>query len=865
VTQTVASERIGLGLRGRLLLAFAAITLFVVIATGVGLYVFAEVRKSLDRITETALPPALAAGELSAKAEFIVSAGPALLAAGASEEVGKVSGSVFEELASAESILEQLRRGGGGPRELGSIGDALSKLRANLGLLQSTTLEKIALESTRKGLISDTFTAYREFDRVWEPRYADLRGRVMRMQRVIISPSQSQQDRRAEINNLDQAILALLPLEQVRRDSSATVEVILRASVTSDPPELAELRSQALRLIRSIDGLVSDIDPDVSRELFRPIARIRADVRDATNIFSIRQRELDTIAQSKKLIAENTALSATLHEAMEQLVARSREEIDAADQAAKRTQRISTNVLIAVAVLAIISSLLIVWLYVGRSLVARLTRLSQAMLALAGGRRDVRVAATGNDEVAAMARAVEVFRQNAVALDELLAEREETAARLETIVEDRTRESERRRSVLRVTFENMGHGALVFDRELSLTAWNDQVRDLLELPDEILNEGTTFPAFIRFLAQRGEFGSGDVEQQVQTRTSSGPYHVAERIRANGTVLEVRRNPLPGGGFVSIYTDITERKRREQELELARDAATEARRTTEAAYRELEAAQANLIHSEKMASLGQLTAGIAHEIKNPLNFVNNFADVSAELTEELREVLAPAAASFEPELRSEITELLETLKANLGKVAQHGRRADSIVKNMLLHSREDSGEKRSVDLNATVEESINLAYHGTRAEKRDFNITLTKDLDPKVGSVAIYPQEFMRVLLNIVSNGCYAAHMRKTKHTDATFEPTLAVSTKALNDRVEIRVRDNGVGIPDDIKAKIFNPFFTTKPAGEGTGLGLSLSYDIIVKQHGGTIDVATKAGSFTEFRITLPRDGVAGAPSGAKP
>jgi signal transduction histidine kinase len=618
-------------------------------------------------------------------------------------------------------------------------------------------------------------------------------------------------------------------------------------------------------LIRSIDGLVSDIDPDVSRELFRPIARIRADVRDATNIFSVRQRELDTIAQSKKLIAENTALSATLHDAMEQLVARSREEIDAADQAAKRTQRISTNVLIAVAVLAIISSLLIAWLYVGRSLVARLTRLSEAMLALAGGRRDVRVAATGNDELAAMARAVEVFRQNAVALDELLAEREETAARLETIVEDRTRESERRRSVLRVTFENMGHGALVFDRELSLTAWNDQVRDLLELPDEILNEGTTFPAFIRFLAERGEFGSGDVEQQVQTRTSSGPYHVAERIRANGTVLEVRRNPLPGGGFVSIYTDITERKRREQELELARDAATEARRTTEAAYRELEAAQANLIHSEKMASLGQLTAGIAHEIKNPLNFVNNFADVSAELTEELREVLAPAAASFEPELRSEITELLETLKANLGKVAQHGRRADSIVKNMLLHSREDSGEKRSVDLNATVEESINLAYHGTRAEKRDFNITLTKDLDPKVGSVAIYPQEFMRVLLNIVSNGCYAAHMRKTKHADVTFEPTLAVSTKALKDHIEIRVRDNGVGIPDDIKAKIFNPFFTTKPAGEGTGLGLSLSYDIIVKQHGGTIDVATKAGSFTEFRITLPRDGVAGAPSGAKP
>lgn len=267
--------------------------------------------------------------------------------------------------------------------------------------------------------------------------------------------------------------------------------------------------------------------------------------------------------------------------------------------------------------------------------------------------------------------------------------------------------------------------------------------------------------------------------------------------------------------------------------------------------DLKAAQDRLIQSEKLASLGQLTAGIAHEIKNPLNFINNFADLSAELIGELREVLAPAMLD-EP-TRAEIDNLTEMLQANLGKVVQHGRRADSIVRNMLLHSREGTGEPRVVELNTTVEESLNLAYHGARAEKPGFNITLEKDLDPAVGSVEIYAQEFMRVLLNLISNAFYAAHKRKSESGHAAYEPTLKISTRALTDSVEIRIRDNGTGISEDVRSKIFNPFFTTKPAGEGTGLGLSLSYDIVVKQHGGTIEVDTTPGEFTEFIITLPR------------
>jgi GAF domain-containing protein len=266
--------------------------------------------------------------------------------------------------------------------------------------------------------------------------------------------------------------------------------------------------------------------------------------------------------------------------------------------------------------------------------------------------------------------------------------------------------------------------------------------------------------------------------------------------------------------------------------------------------DLRSAQDRLVQTEKLASLGQLTAGIAHEIKNPLNFVNNFAALSVELTGELKGALKPAV--LDQTIRAEVDEIAGLLKHNLDKVVQHGKRADSIVKNMLLHSREGSGERRSANINALVGESLNLAYHGARAEKPGFTIMLKHDFDPNAGALDLYPQEITRALLNLISNGFYAAIRRKAD--DDTFEPVLSATTKDLGETVEIRIRDNGAGISPEVRAKMFNPFFTTKPTGEGTGLGLSMTHDIIVKQHGGRIDVDTEPGVFTEFIVTLPRD-----------
>jgi len=267
--------------------------------------------------------------------------------------------------------------------------------------------------------------------------------------------------------------------------------------------------------------------------------------------------------------------------------------------------------------------------------------------------------------------------------------------------------------------------------------------------------------------------------------------------------------------------------------------------------ELRTTQDRLVQTQKLALLGQLTAGIAHEIKNPLNFVNNFSGISAELIDELQGALK--GMPLDDKARAEINELTGTLKSNFDKVVHHGRRADAIVKNMLQHSREGSGEHRVIDINALVEESLNLAWHGARAETQGFEIKVNQSFDPVAGEADIFPQDIRRALLNMISNGFYAATKRRAESNGGDYEPSLTASTKSLGDCVEIRIRDNGTGMTPDVKEQMFNPFFTTKPTGEGTGLGLSISHDIIVKQHGGSIEVDTQPGEFTEIRVILPR------------
>ncbi len=333
------------------------------------------------------------------------------------------------------------------------------------------------------------------------------------------------------------------------------------------------------------------------------------------------------------------------------------------------------------------------------------------------------------------------------------------------------------------------------------------------------------------------------------------------IQQNEQISEEHKNVLVNSisainkeiEIISFKLDRTEKVKRTtailleetiEELEQKRKTVEETNAALKRSMNELKAAQAQLVHAEKMASLGELTAGIAHEIQNPLNFVNNFSEVSVDLVDELHEEMEKGDAE-------EVKAIADDLKQNLEKIVHHGKRASGIVRGMLEHSRAGSGEKVPTDINLLADEYLRLAYHGLRAKDQSFNADFRLDQDEDLPKATVVPQDIGRVMLNLINNAFYAVE-KKSKKENGDYRPTVIVSTCYAGDEIEIRVKDNGDGIPDEIREKIFQPFFTTKPTGEGTGLGLSLSYDIITKGHGGKLDLETNEGRGTTFIISLP-------------
>ncbi|WP_141740292.1 PAS-domain containing protein [Bosea sp. BIWAKO-01] len=967
-----------LGVRARLLLAFFGISAFAVLAAAAGIYAFREVGERLD-IVDRRVSPTLTSLELSRSAERIIAAAPSLLAAPDRKRRDAIKVELEDEVGRLNSKLVELKNDRMEALPLLRIEPIISSLTVNLAGLEGVVARRLDANERLKTLVRGVFQTNEETGRLLSNWLTVVDRQVSQLVEGLrkAEPSADATQRLASLIELRR------PAQTAQQQFSEAVDMLAEASTTDQDRRLSVLAFQLGRTLRDLDVTANGMDPKLRPLFLEQVAKLREYIAGPNAMVEARKQELALIGDGQGRLAENAGLALQLTAAVDQLATAAKQDIGDATHDALSVQRLSTRVLVAAVALSLLTSILIVWLYVGRNIVRRLTALSDGMLAIAGGRLDVQVAAQGTDEIAAMGRAVEVFRRNAIELEHLLEERKQAATRLEQVVDERTRELEQRGSLLRVTFDNMGHGVVMFDRDRRMVAWNHRFQELLELPDEHVGAHVSFEDFIRFLAERGEFGPCNVKDEVRRRLVSLDRSFTDvRTRPNGTVLEIRRNPVRSGGFVSIYADVTEQrsaqalvelararltdaiesisdgfalwdsadrlvifnsrchelldaadlfiagvrfeellrafsdsrrygsaqegdraawlesrlslhrnapstcevhlasgrwlrvseyrtqeggtvtiwtdvtvaKQRERDLEAARDTASEASRTMEEAYRELKAAQANLVHAEKMASLGQLTAGIAHEIKNPLNFVNNFADLSQELLIELKEALGPTLHGCEAQALADVDDLMVTLSGNLAKIAEHGRRADGIVKSMLLHSRGGSGERQSVSLNALIEEALNLAYHGARARDQTFNVTLERDLDPGLGPLELVPQDMTRVFLNLFVNGFYATTERQhDPRTAGDYRPTLTVVTRDLGDQVEVRVRDNGIGMTPEVRAKLFTPFFTTKPTGEGTGLGLSISYDIVVQEHGGMVLVDSNPAEFTEFVIRLPR------------
>jgi signal transduction histidine kinase/HAMP domain-containing protein len=603
----------------------------------------------------------------------------------------------------------------------------------------------------------------------------------------------------------------------------------------------------------------------------RPVAAIRAEVAEYRDLAS---QAIDAYTDDQRVIG-NTLLararthSMTADELLAAIVAelnaeaiRARDRVIAEAASAIRLSQIT----VAGAVIAggVFTFLVLT------SIARPLRRLVRAMNGLNAGNLDVEIPSGGPEEIAAMARTLQAFRDTMRDLRQALARFEALRGVGRAVGSTLDPEAVLGMVIARAVEFSGASAGMVYEYDPESERFYYRTSHGLE--PEVAQQMRADPV------ARGEGAAG------KTAVTGAPVEVPDLSNAPDFVaakgwdrlgragyrallavpllfedrilggLVVLRHEL--GNFSEETVELVEAFAAQSALALRNARLFEEQRRRERelrqAHEQLKAAQANLIHSEKMASLGQLTAGIAHEIKNPLNFVNNFATLSIELLDELKETASPGIATLDADARADIDEVTAMLTGNLEKIAEHGRRADGIVKSMLLHSRGGTGDRQRVDLNALVDDALTLAYHGARARDQSFNITMERDFAPGLAPIEIVPQDITRVLLNLIGNGFYAANKRKTQSGD-DFKPVLTVATRELGDAVELRVRDNGVGIPPEARDRLFQPFFTTKPTGEGTGLGLSISYDIVTQQHGGTISVDSKVGEYTEFTVRLPR------------
>jgi signal transduction histidine kinase/HAMP domain-containing protein len=630
---------------------------------------------------------------------------------------------------------------------------------------------------------------------------------------------------------------------------------------------LSERKADAARqeMQRHLDALAR-FDPKGVAEIHDELAQYENFARRAVDEYTDDRRVV-----GNALLARASQHSVAVDNLLDGIVKRlTREAIAARERVvyeAQQAARVSRIVVIAAILVGALLTLLVL-----RSIAGPLRQLVVAMNGLNAGDLGVVIPAGGPDEIGAMARTLAAFRDTLEELRRTLAEFEALRAVGRAVGSTLDLEAVLGLVVARAVEFSGAAAGMIYEYDEALQQFRfrtshgaapDLAEKLKALPigygEGAIGRAAITAAPVQIPDLRAADGLVVLPEAARELARHGYFSLLaaplrhEEVVLGGLIVARRE----AGNFSDATARLVEafatqsahavRNAQLFEHQLRREA------DLRAAHEQLKAAQVSLIQSEKMASLGQLTAGIAHEIKNPLNFVNNFADLSRELLDEIKTDVGTPGSGLNAAKKQDVDELIATLDANLDKIVEHGRRADGIVASMLLHSRGGNSEYRTTDLNALIEESLSLAYHGARARDAGFNVTLERDLDPAVGRLDIVPQDLTRVLLNLFANGFYAVGKRRRDGADPVYAPVVRVATRDLGNEVEIRVHDNGIGMSRQVREQAFSPFFTTKPTGEGTGLGLSISYDIVVQEHGGTIAVDSREGEFTEFKIRLPR------------
>ena len=690
----------------QLYLAVGGAVVMTIAASLVGWFSFNRVGEVQSRVNEGSVPELAAAFEVAQYGSTLVAAAPSLTTAANPQELALVAANIDHAFLSFEeqiAVLEESESAGG--ERVEAIQTHAETLVTNINDLKFSMAEVFLLTETRSNLQAELAELRSRLDDLLAPAIDDQLFYVLTGYVTVEGNAAS---RPAHLS--EQQVVRYRRLTEMQADTNIATELLANAFTLSDESFIEPLRERFEAAVERIDrNLEAQRELGFYEEAAPIYSRLFELGASEDSIFNVFARELQIVQQQGDLLALNRDISVDLVEEVDGLVSAAQTSAAIATQASTQAIFTGRTLLLVISGLSIIGATLIIWLFIGRVLLRRLSMLSEWMRRMAGGDLEARIEMSGKDEVADMAAALEVFRRNAL-------------------------------EALR------------------------------------LNE-------VEKLANELQDKNGQLE--------------------------------------SVLT-------------------------------ELRKAQDQIVMREKLAALGELTAGVAHEIRNPLNFVNNFSEASGELIEELREILEEEGVVLPDEQRGLVKEITDDLTSNVVRIRSHGERANRIVHDMLRMGR-DSGDWQESDINGLVDQHARLAYHSTRATNQEFQVDLQWDLNPDVGKLEVVPQQLGRVFLNMVSNSCYATDQRRrtSMKEGIPFEPTLWLSTMRKEDGVEVRIRDNGTGMPPEVVEKMFNPFFTTKPTDQGTGLGLAISNDI-VRRHGGAIRVETEPGEGTTMIVELP-------------